>query len=127
MYKIKITYDTGDSFKTERGLEDYIEGSWNNLDVVTENLNRIKEHYQYYELCTEYNFGKSKKQVDRLIKEYEEKDWYAGDANDCIYSLKLLTDEGVEYTVSAHQWCGYFESLVGAEVVVEHNLPKFIV
>lgn len=122
-YKIKITYDTGDSFKTERGLEEFIEGSWQNLDIVTENLNRIKEHYEYYELCTGYNFGKSEKEVGRLIKEYENKEWYAGHANDCVYSLKLLLDDGTEYTVSAYQWCGYFESLVGAEIVQE--LPKF--
>jgi hypothetical protein len=47
--------------------------------------------------------------------------WYAGDATDYEYSLKLITDDGIEYQQSAF-WCGYFESLVSAEVV--QNLPK---
>ena len=124
-YKIKIIYDTGDSYKTERGLEDYLDGEWSNLEVVTENLNRIRLHYEYYQLCTGYNFGKSKKQVEQEIKEFQKEKWFAGKATECIYSLKLLTDDGTEYIQSCSQWCGYFESLVGAEVVQE--LPKFTV
>jgi hypothetical protein len=122
-YKIKITYDTGDSFKTERDLEQYVEGEWESLEVATENLNRIKEHYEYYEAAKRYHFNSAqRRKAADIIDNAPNQKWYAGDVQDYVYSLKLLTDDNTEYVQHAF-WCGYFESLVGAEI--EQELPKF--
>lgn len=48
MYRIKISYLTGDSFGTQ-DTYDYLELTWKNLDIAKENLQRIKEHYELYE------------------------------------------------------------------------------
>lgn len=42
MYRIKISYSTGNSFGSE-DTWDYLELTWKNLDVAKENLQRIKE------------------------------------------------------------------------------------
>jgi hypothetical protein len=47
-YKIKILYRTGDSFRTETAQKD-LEGSWNDITIVEENLKRIKLHWEWYD------------------------------------------------------------------------------
>lgn len=46
-YKIKISYYTGDSFGNYDS-EDYLELSWDNLAIAKDNLQAIREHYEYY-------------------------------------------------------------------------------
>ena len=121
MFKILITYDTGNSFGTEEGLESYLDGEWKILETATENLNRIREHYEYYKAVKNYHFSKREKDEAKKIIELAPKQrWYADNVEELIYSLKLVTDVGVEYQCSAF-WCGYFEHLVSAEI----EMPKF--
>lgn len=87
-YKIKIDYQTGDSFDTY-DTSTLLDGEWNNLEVAKENLKRIQLHYEFF-LCRS-----NRKTL-----------------------LKLKTDDGVEYKFYPF-WCGYFEKLYGAEIIVE--------
>lgn len=61
MYKIKISYRTGDSFNSF-DTEDTIELTWKNLEIVKQNLQYIREHYIEHLSC-DNNSIKSKKDL----------------------------------------------------------------
>jgi hypothetical protein len=121
-YLIKAEYRTGDSFKSYDTSE-IMEG-WDNLDIAKENLERIKIHYKYYEYKTSNH---------RLLysSKSEKKKWEEFEANlpsFIIISkdylgyplLKLLTDDRSEYQLFP-PWCGYFETLYGAEIILNNK------
>ena len=110
-YRIKYTYDTGDSFHNEYGLVGYLELEWENLEVAKANLVRIEEHYKQYEAL---NRNYTNKQRKDIVGENKYKDWYV-ESNYGDFMLKLKTDEGKDWQISA-PWCGYFESLKYIEV-----------
>ncbi len=111
MYKIKYSYKTGDSFGNE-DRESLLEYEWEDLDVAKEALRRIKEHYVWYEsIAHPYYVNDSVKPEWHNIKE-------GNIAKDMIhYMLNIPADNGEEYQFWA-PWCGYFETLYGAEIVV---------
>lgn len=122
-YKIKISYGTGDSFEN-REEESYLELTWKNLDVAKENLVRIKEHYEMYK---GYNAHHSKKLPDIWLRDSRYKEWYVDKGPDrvhyatqCIY---LKTDDGNNMQMSCF-WCGYFESLISAEIELDNSDMK---
>lgn len=47
-YKIKVHYQTGNSFGSENTV-DFLDLSWDNLEIAKENLKAIKDHYKFYE------------------------------------------------------------------------------
>lgn len=158
-YRIKYTYDTGDSFSNQYGLESFLELEWNDFDVAKANLKRIEEHYRQYQEChTYYKIDKQE-----IFKGNENKDWfvkkdrliaYIGiDKSHCHYidensrerflkngytidviidetaagnEIILYTDEGNKWQFWA-PWCGYFESLVGAEIISKDLETKFVI
>ena len=109
-YKIKIDYNTGDSFNTHEHCIDYLDYGWKNLDVVKENLKRIKEHYTAY-LAIEKSY--SNKQIKNWDS-YKNERWYCKQYP--AFSITLLKDDETDFTVSSGLWCGYFESLNSAEI-----------
>lgn len=120
-YVIKIEYRTGNSFGSHKE-ESSVEGSWSDLEIAKENLNRIKEHYEYY--CSLHDSYSRKPQsyfLD-LTEKAKEKVWFDHDKRgystyfDSCLMLKL--DNGTEYSYCAF-WCGYFERLLVAEIVPE--------
>lgn len=108
MYKIKIDYRTGNSFNTYN-REDYLEGTWQDLSVATQNIERIKQHYEWYE---------AKSSTYRASPKIPAKPDFVADE----YSLKLLLDNGNEYSISPF-WVGYFETLY--EASIKQELPKY--
>ena len=113
-YRIKYNYNTGDSFKTERDIVRYLEGTWENLDIAKKNLQRIKEHYEYY--CYGDRNHDSKSERRKKENQFAKKDWYVkGSADYASGSLKLQVDSGAFFQISA-PWCGYFESLNEVEI-----------
>lgn len=107
MFKIRITYNTGDSFHTET-REEEVEGVWEDIHVVAENLERIKQHWQYYVQEETLYFGNKIKKPS-----FVEKDKEYG-----VITLYFKTDEGKEYKYLPF-WIGYFEKLQKAEVCVD--------
>lgn len=111
MYKIKYTYQTGDSFHTEE-REDLLEYEWKDLDVVKECLKRIREHYKWYQsLENTYAFR----------KEYVGKpEWhnvkYDKRNEHCLMNMPMDNGNEVQFWPP---WCGYFEHLHSAEIVTE--------
>lgn len=138
MYKIKYLYRTGDSFGSE-DLEEYLDLTWENLDVAKKNLKAIKEHHTLYELVNN-QYNRDKEWEAKVIKFWEDcqhKDWYVAPPDprpvkklineyvyETTYCLKLQADNGKFMQIHA-PWCGYFETLYGAEIVEESPDMKF--
>ncbi len=118
MYSIKITYETGDSYST-RTETDFVDMEWGNLEIAEENLDRIKEHYEYYEANNDHSFYGDKKGRDLIIGRAKTRPWFFKRYDFC---LMLLDDKNKEFQYHTF-WCGYFERLLEAEIVQE--LKKF--
>lgn len=108
-YKIQVRYITGHSLKSEEDIR-ILDLEWSNLDIAKENLQAIKEHYQFY---TEINEVASKKDYAELVNKYKNKWWFVKDSKS---SMKLKADNG--NTMQQYNfWCGYFERLLEASIV----------
>ena len=122
MYGIEITYDTGDSFHQEHDVKHMLGMTWKNMDKAKQALKDIEDHYKVYMICSkEWNAGKN--DIQKARRKAMKSPWCS-----CIceekssnrdywqYSLLLENDEGER--VDEHcAWVGYFESLVGADIV----------
>lgn len=124
-YTIRVTYNTGDSFKTYVDTED-LDYGW---DEETAKLNAefIVEHYNaYYAINDGWRY--EEKPDMELIKK---KPWYAdpdGKGTELDSTLYLMPGkEGKEPIRYVCPWCGYFESMISVEVVVEKFIlhPKY--
>lgn len=119
-YYIEYYYSTGDSFSTSDKTEVLDCIHWENLENAKEALERIKEHYLWYQ----------SKENDIIFWKINEKDrpkkpsWHKIKDHEglfknnehCIINLKL--DNGNEIQFFA-PWCGYFESLHSATIIVK--------
>jgi len=77
LYTIKCVYDTGNSFGTHTE-EETLNFKWS-LKTAKANLQRIKEHYLYYEANNNHRYWYSPEEeaeAARIIKEAPSKDWY---------------------------------------------------
>jgi hypothetical protein len=100
-YKIKINYDTGDSYYRYPGKTHILELSWSSLENAESNLTRIKEHYKLYE-SIHRNYSS-----DKTILEFKTKDWYVEENTNLI---KLYSDDGKPWQILP-TWVGFFETL----------------
>lgn len=114
MYKIKIDFETGNSFGSEE-YEDFIEYEWSNLKMAKESLQRIKNHYKVYQETDGYRKPKQPT-PEGVIWDTELK----------YVLLELISDDGVPFRYSSF-WTGYFEILYSAEIIVNDTDMKFIV
>lgn len=106
MYDILIKYQTGDSFSTE-DRETKLGGCWTNPDIVRENLQRIKEHYQWVESVSNLRYQKELP-MPAFMKDLNSVAY-------AKYAIPLLTDDRQVWQISTF-WSGYFETLYSAEV-----------
>jgi hypothetical protein len=114
MYKIKYTYQTGDSFHTEE-REDLLEYEWMDLDTVKECLKRIREHYKWYQsLENSYSFRKEEVEKPKWHNVKVEK--YIMSNQHCLMNMPMDNGNEVQFWPP---WCGYFEHLHSAEIVIE--------
>lgn len=103
-YKIRVDYETGDSFGNE-SVSEKLDHVWKDVDIAKENLKRIKEHYQWY-----------KSKHSRYSKKEGKKPKFECDE----YFLYILLDDRSETRICA-SWCGYFERLYGASIVADEE------
>ena len=70
-YKIKVFYETGDSFGSN-DTETILEPEWEKLDVAKENLKRIKTHYKIYQRLDHHNYSwhKEKRFDEKKLPDY---------------------------------------------------------
>lgn len=111
-YKIKYHYETGNSYATYME-EDILEVAYESIELAKEALKRIKEHYEWYK--NENSYYKTKK--------VRRPKWW-----DCEYKyeseriglINLPTDNGKDFQMAA-PWCGYFERLIRAEIIMDDS------
>ena len=150
-YKIKIEFQTGDSFSNSDET-DYLDLSWDNLDIAKANLQSIKEHYDMYTAINSYGRNPSR---ESLYEKNKDKSWFVNNpilycisqnnaisedsksrykeenleyrpddyyAQNCII---IKTDKNKDFQMSAF-WCGYFESLYSAEIEIDQSDMKIV-
>jgi len=110
MYRIEVSYETGDSFNSH-DIVDEIPLEWKKLEKAEEALARIKEHYQWYTDSTCTSALLPKKPIKPKWVNVP-KDTYTSDK---IYCFNLQNDEDEEIKIHPF-WCGYFETLYGADI-----------
>jgi hypothetical protein len=120
-YKIKYNYDTGDTFHTDEGCEDFLELTWDILDVAKQNLVRIREHYEQYRKLNSLSYSGKGKTYKDITGENQSKDWFVKDGYE--HCLKLYGDNGEVFQICA-PWCGYFERLNWCEIEVDNSDMK---
>lgn len=114
-YRIHISYKTGDS-ESFCDAEHTLEVGWNDLAVAKENLQFIKQHYiMYRDLRWE-----EIKTREQWCEYAHDKFWFVNNNFDCI---KLKLDNGNVFQMSCF-WCGNFESLHSAEIIVDNSDMK---
>jgi len=109
-YKIKYEYKTGNSFGSH-DEESILEYDWEDLEIAKESLRRIKEHYKWYEHMESPRWG----------DEVPEPKWFNVNERDKYirhHLINLPMDNGKEVQFYA-PWCGYFETLYGARIIVD--------
>lgn len=146
MYKIKISYRTGDTFQSS-DTEDFIDMEWNEESIAKENLNRVKAHYAMYDWFEDFeNRYLTPEKYHNKILSYINEPWFCNDPKavrikdgqylpispenmhlfsdahfvpddfTARYYLMLKLDSGEERKFSAF-WCGHFERLYSAEII----------
>lgn len=118
-HKIKIEYRTGDTFNSSDET-DYLDIEWNDLSAAKKSLKAIEEHYHLYMLF-EKEWNADKNQLREALEEAKKKDWFYCESEKCKsgywkYNVGLTLDDGSIKFVSTGMWCGYFETLFGAEI-----------
>lgn len=119
MFSIKVHYTTGDSFGSEERTE-LVGYSWPSLDEAKKALSYIKEHYQAYIESSDWN-----KPRPYTVDHLKDKPWFfSGDdeqhpIRDAWMSLLKIPDgEGGMQVIGAF-WCGYFECMHSARIVLD--------
>jgi len=122
-WKIKFTYDTGDTFNSEPGQTDYLETTmseapyayvyeWSDITDAQAALERMREHYLWQDsLSTTY--GEDLNQPEWWTGKFDPKYRYRGD----YPSFNAIGNNGEEIRLYGGSYLGYFETLVSAEIV----------
>ena len=127
-HKIKVEYRTGNTFGAHDGTE-FLDIEWNKISAAKKSLKAIEEHYHLYMLFNK-EWNADKKQQDKALKEAKKKDWfYHGDGKSYQrdywqYNVGITLDDGSIKFISTGTWCGYFETLFGAEIESEDSETK---
>lgn len=108
-YKIKISYQTGNSFNSCDEV-DFIDYEWTNLDRAKESLLNIKSHNDFYDDNSNV-WEKPKGKLPKGVK------W---DNEFRMIMLELVSDNGESFLFSSF-WTGYFERLYSAEIVLSEK------
>lgn len=123
MYTIQVTYTTGNSFGSHSET-DRIGQSWDNIELAQQALQHIKEHYDFYTGRNSYR----RTTTDQLDAEAEKNEWFTqgayysdSDSHMKQYSCAAEMDDGSWMQLPTTMWCGYFETLNDARIVMEED------
>jgi len=114
MFKIRYRYQTGDSFH-RYDLEEILEYEWEDIQYARESLQRIKEHYLWYESKHKWY------SADTVLKpkwhnvKTEDK-WMPEES---LINLRIDKENEVQFWPP---WCGYFETLYNAEIILDERV-----
>ena len=117
--KIKITYITGNSFGSHIDT-DFIEGEWDDINIIKDNVNAIIEHNNYIE---KYNNDlTTTNERLSILNHIKNRFWFVegtmfGEDN-WKHSIKLKIDKNKTMKINCF-WIGYFESLVDVDISIK--------
>lgn len=122
MYTIEVDFKTGDSFNSEEVVGRRIGLCWHDKTLARKALQSIKEHYELYQEYEGY-LGRSRDDVFAEVKtkawfRHEDESWMIFEGDWCTVCYVEM-DDGTYRNVGTGMWCGYFEQLHCARVVVE--------
>ena len=131
MYKIEVIYDTGDSFHRETNVRRIIdEIYWDSLDAAKQALKDIEAHYAAYKQIR-YEYDMDDEDIKKVLDKAKKSPWYCHDKSyglerhGFVSSLILLAnDDGTREKLYCF-WTGYFESLVGCDIVEDKGELSF--
>ena len=109
MYKIIISYQTGDSFGSHK-TENEVGYSFETKEEAQLFETYIKEHYEMFQ-----KYEKLAVPFERIAAEYENKPWFFKVPGEALH-MALCTMLYKEQWISCF-WCGYFEVL--EEITIE--------
>jgi len=96
-YTIEVNYQTGNSFGTEECTE-ILDRVWHNLEMCEKSLERINNHYKYYEKHSDMWSNPKGKKPEGVV-------W---DDKYRMIMLELLDDDGKPFLYHP-DWCGYLK------------------
>lgn len=121
--KIEFYYDTGNSFGRSPGHSGFLETSgypshvieWTDLEEAKLTLARMKEHYEFATELSSYRHKNAKKPI-----------WLDQQKNDFDYQISFNSIcDGKPINCSSSEYCGYFERLKGAQIVINDDNLSF--
>jgi hypothetical protein len=107
MFKIKVEYETGNSFN-KYDAETILEDTYTKVETVKENVERIKNNYEY---CQNNSDSWNKPEKEKLPNGVVWDDKYR------TILLETVDDNGNKFTTYP-DWVGYFETLKAIRVIV---------
>jgi hypothetical protein len=121
MFKIQVTYMTGDSFSDEQKI-DVIDFNWKDITKAQQAVADIEQHYEFYKTCnasrtTRADIEAVAKKLKKLKYYSEARDKTSTSKTPEFYSIALQLDDGTWQKVYAF-WIGYFERLQALEIIV---------
>lgn len=117
MYRIKYTYDTGDSFHNEYNVEEFIETTFEDIELAKRNAKNIVEHY---EMCSELDNYRSNKNSQNIIEKYADKEWFVP-----IKKRMLVLENGQYMAIDSHQEEKYIKKGMKIEEVYDEWAVQF--
>jgi hypothetical protein len=114
-FTIQITYMTGNSFGSYE-KSDELPIPFESLLGAKDALGRIKAHYEVY--ANNHGYTRRKTLSHEEYKTKLKQLGFVSSENDSYISLQL--EDGTEQQIEAF-WCGYFETLCRAEIIVPHS------
>lgn len=115
-YKIVAEYRTGDTFKTY-DTECPLDPVWEDLDKAKAALQRIREHWDWYEYIDKRRGWHRDNEL-----EVAEPEWHKSIIGKEYIALEL--DDGSVFNFWP-PWCGYFERLYGARITTDTDDLSF--
>ena len=116
MYTIEVNYGTGNSFGSEDVTEN-VNLVWASKDLARKALKCLSEHYKVYS-----SSGYSRLSREQQQKQLSQYSWYKPDLlsyqSVWEFSCFVELDDGSFRTLNVSSWCGYFETLYSAKVVL---------
>ena len=130
MFTIQVKYKTGDSFNSYE-KENRIGLCWKSIELARKALAVLEEHYNYYKDIESGSYY-ARKEIDKLRKKAMNTDWYkqaVAQSTDDWYkrpdmwyiNCAVQMDNGDFRNIPVNMWCGYFERLLEASIVLEET------
>ena len=130
MFTIEVTYQTGDSFNSYEETHE-IGLMWNNIELANEALSDLSEHYKLFQEREGYGRTTTNEDIYKRAKKCR---WYQPTHDRSVYDNEndwsyvgcmVEMDDGSYKDIPTNDWCGYFETLRSAKIIIQSHEVTF--